>query len=332
MPKTTVVGAGSWGTALAILAADMGHQVTLWAHSRDSFTQLEQKRENTIYLPGFPLPDNIRPTMDPSSVRGADYCIFAVPSLHFRSTFRQFLGELEDGVVLISSIKGMETDSSKRISEIVKEESGERFIFSVLSGPSFAREVAEKHPTAVVIGTANKEVGRRIQHDFSHEYFRLYYNPDILGIELGASIKNIIAIAAGIVSGLGRGYNTTAGLITRGLAEMNRLAVRLGAHPGTLTGLAGLGDLVLTCTGHLSRNRQVGVELGKGKKLRDILAQTRMVAEGVRTTEAIYKLATGMNVSMPITEQMHQILYLDKDPRTAMRDLMLRRLKEEQEE
>jgi glycerol-3-phosphate dehydrogenase (NAD(P)+) len=236
---------------------------------------------------------------------------------------------LRDGSALISSIKGMEPDTSLRISEIVRELSQDRFEFSVLSGPSFAKEVAQQNPTAVVIGSENKEVGKEIQSDFSSKYFRLYYNSDVLGIEIGGCVKNIIAIAAGVVSGLGYGYNTLSGLITRGLAEVNRLAVDLGAYPATLMGLAGLGDLVLTCTGHLSRNRQVGVELGQGKNIVEITKNMRMVAEGVRTTQGIYALARKRNVDMPITQQVQKVLYEGHDPRAAILELMSRELKEE---
>jgi glycerol-3-phosphate dehydrogenase (NAD(P)+) len=330
MPKTTaVVGAGSWGTALAIHAAMCKHDVKLWVHSEDTLNTLVEKRTNDIYLPGFPLPQNAIPTSDNSCVSNADYVIFAVPSIHFRETFKRMLPHLRDGTVLISSIKGMEPDSSMRISEIIKDLSGNRFVYSVLSGPSFAKEVAQQNPTAVVIGTDDKEIGKEIQNDFSSAYFRLYYNPDVLGIEIGGSVKNIIAIAGGVVSGLGYGYNTLSGLITRGLTEVNRLAVNLGANESTLMGLAGLGDLVLTCTGHLSRNRQVGVELGKGKKINEITRNMRMVAEGVRTTQAIYTLARKRNVSMPITDQVYRVLYEDHDPRTAILELMSRELKEE---
>jgi glycerol-3-phosphate dehydrogenase (NAD(P)+) len=330
MPKqTAVVGAGSWGTALAIHAANCGQNVNLWVHSEDTLASLKENRSNEIYLPGFSLPANITPTSDPSSVAHSDYIIFAVPSIHFRQTFLKILPYLSAGSILISSIKGMEPDTSKRISEIVKELSGNRFVYSVLSGPSFAKEVAQQNPTAVVIGSDNKEIGKEIQNDFRSAYFRLYYNPDVLGIEIGGSVKNIIAIAGGVVSGLGYGYNTLSGLITRGLAEVNRLAVALGANPSTLMGLAGLGDLVLTCTGHLSRNRQVGVELGKGKKIDEITRNMRMVAEGVRTTQGIYSLAKKRGVSMPITEQVYKVLYDDHDPRTAILELMSRELKEE---
>jgi glycerol-3-phosphate dehydrogenase (NAD(P)+) len=327
--QTAVVGAGSWGTALAIHAANCGHSVNLWVHSEDTLKTLKEKRSNEIYLPGFPLPQNVTPTSDPSRVTNSDYIIFAIPSIHFRQTFLKMLPHLSDGSVLISSIKGMEPDTSKRISEIVKELSGDRFVYSVLSGPSFAKEVAQQNPTAVVIGSDHKEIGKEIQTDFRSSYFRLYYNPDVLGIEIGGSVKNIIAIAGGVVSGLGYGYNTLSGLITRGLTEVNRLAVALGANPSTLMGLAGLGDLVLTCTGHLSRNRQVGVELGKGKKIDEITRNMRMVAEGVRTTQGIYSLAKKRNVSMPITDQVYKVLYEDHDPRTAILELMSRELKEE---
>jgi glycerol-3-phosphate dehydrogenase (NAD(P)+) len=327
--QITVIGAGSWGTTLAIHAAKCGHVVKLWVHGDDTFSMLSTERVNKIYLPDFKLPENVEPTQSLECVAGADYVLFVVPSVYFRDIFHLFVPHLADQTVLISAIKGMEPRTSKRISEVVKDLSEDRYIYSVLSGPSFAKEVAEENPTAVVIGTQNKEVGKEIQQDFRSQYFRLYYNQDVLGIELGASIKNIIAIAAGVVSGLGYGYNTTSGLITRGLAELNRLAVRLGAHPSTLAGLAGLGDLVLTCTGHLSRNRQVGMELGRGKKIAEILSQTRMVAEGVRTTEAIYALSQKMQVSMPITEQVYKVLYENHDPRTAILELMSRELKEE---
>ncbi|MCI0416444.1 NAD(P)-dependent glycerol-3-phosphate dehydrogenase [bacterium] len=327
--KTAVIGAGSWGTTLAIHAARCGHDVPLWVHSEDTLKALSEKKANEIYLPGFLLPDNVHPTSDPGCVSDADYILFAVPSLHFRQTFLEILPHLRDQSVLISSIKGMEPNSSLRISEIVQELSGNRYIFSVLSGPSFAKEVAQRHPTAVVIGSDHKEVGKEIQSDFSSKYFRLYYNSDVLGIEIGGCVKNIIAIAAGVVSGLGYGYNTVSGLITRGLAEVNRLAVDLGANPATLMGLAGLGDLVLTCTGHLSRNRQVGVELGQGKKIDEITRNMRMVAEGIRTTEGIYALAGKRKVIMPITEQVHKVLYEGHDPRTAILELMSRELKEE---
>lgn len=330
MPKkTAVVGAGSWGTTLAIHAAKCGHDVSLWVHSQDTLKTLIEKKANEIYLPGIILPDNVQPTSDPGCVVNADYIIFAVPSLHFRKTFSTIMSHLRDQSVLISSIKGMEPDTSLRISEIVRELSQDRFIFSVLSGPSFAKEVAQQNPTAVVIGSENKEVGKEIQNDFSSKYFRLYYNSDVLGIEIGGCVKNIIAIAAGVVSGLGYGYNTLSGLITRGLAEVNRLAVNLGANPATLMGLAGLGDLVLTCTGHLSRNRQVGVELGQGKNINEITRNMRMVAEGIRTTQGIYALAKKRNIVMPITEQVQKVLYEGHDPRTAILELMSRELKEE---
>jgi glycerol-3-phosphate dehydrogenase (NAD(P)+) len=327
--KVAVIGAGSWGTALAIHSANCGHQVLLWVHSQDTLKVLRENRENKIYLPNFSLPSAIEPTSDPTAAAEADYALFAVPSLYFRKTFTTFLPYLKENTILISSIKGMEPDTSKRISEIVQELSGERFLYSVLSGPSFAKEVALQYPTAVVIGSINEEKGKQIQQDFRSSYFRLYYNNDVTGIEIAASIKNIIAIASGVVTGLGYGYNTTAGLITRGVAEMSRLAVHMGAKPATMAGLAGLGDLVLTCTGPLSRNRTVGVELGRGKKIQEIISGMRMIAEGVRTTEAIYSLIQKLKVSMPITEQVYKVLYLGHDPRTAILELMSRELKQE---
>jgi len=330
MSKTiSVIGAGSWGTALAIHAQQCGHRVRLWVHSPDTRRMLQEERVNNIYLPGFPLPDGIEITSDESCVVDSDYSLLVVPSMHFRTTFKRFQHHWKPGAVLISCIKGMEPETTKRISEIIQEMSGDQFQFSVLSGPSFAKEVAQHHPTAVVIGSENREIGKQIQTDLRSHYFRLYYNSDVLGIEVGASIKNIIAIAAGVVSGLGYGYNTVSGLITRGLAELNRLAVRLGANPATLSGLAGLGDLILTCTGHLSRNRHVGIELGRGKKIEEIISQMRMVAEGVRTTQAIYQLAGKLNVAMPITEQVYKVIYDRNDPRAAILQLMSRELKEE---
>jgi len=327
--RTVVVGAGSWGTALAIHIAKCGHKTSLWVHSEDNFHHLQETRENTTYLPGFPLPESLNITREAEAVKDADYVLFVVPSLHFRNTFRDFLPHLSKNTVLISCIKGMEPDSSKRISEIVHELTAGEFTYAVLSGPSFAKEVAQEHPTAVVVGSLNSEAGKQIQHDFRSPYFRLYYNSDVTGIEMGGCVKNIIAIASGVVSGLGYGYNTTAGLITRGLAEMNRLSVKFGANPATLAGLAGLGDLVLTCTGHLSRNRQVGVELGRGKSLSDILSATRMIAEGVRTTQGIHALARKEGIPMPITEQVYKVLYENQEPRTAIMELMLREPKSE---
>ncbi|PWT93244.1 MAG: glycerol-3-phosphate dehydrogenase [Acidobacteria bacterium] len=327
--KVAVIGAGSWGTALAMHAANCGHEVCLWVHSQDALKLLLETRENQIYFPGFKLPQKVTPTPEVSCVREVDRILFAVPSPHFRKVYEQILPNISDGAVLISAIKGMEPDSCKRISEVVKELSGNRFVYTVLSGPSFAQEVALKHPTAVVIGCGDIEISKEIQHDFSSNYFRLYYNPDITGIEVAACVKNIIAIAAGAVSGLGYGYNTLSGLITRGLAEVSRLVVALGGQPATLSGLAGLGDLILTCTGNLSRNRQVGIELGKGKKIHEITAQMRMVAEGVKTTKAIRTIAQRHGVSMPITEQVYRVIYEDQDPRDAILELMSRELKQE---
>jgi glycerol-3-phosphate dehydrogenase (NAD(P)+) len=330
MSKTiAIIGAGSWGTALAIHAHQCGHKVRLWVHSQDTLRTLQERRVNEIYLPGFEVPEGVDITSDPACVADADYSLFVVPSVHFRPTFTLFRPCWKSGAVLISCIKGMESTTSKRISEIVTEMSGNEFVYCVLSGPSFAKEVAEHHPTAVVIGSENREIGKQVQTDLHSKYFRLYYNSDVVGIEVGASIKNIIAIASGVVTGLGYGYNTVSGLITRGLAEMNRLAVGLGAEQTTLSGLAGLGDLILTCTGHLSRNRQVGLELGRGKTIDEITGRMRMVAEGVRTTEAIHRLAQKMNISMPITEQVYKVIYEKKDPRAAILELMTRELKEE---
>jgi glycerol-3-phosphate dehydrogenase (NAD(P)+) len=329
MTRVAVVGAGSWGTALAIHSSNCHHQVRLWVHSHDTLKSLRDARENKTYLPGFILPENVELTSDPGCVSDADYIIFVVPSVYFRKTFEAFIPHLQEKAVLISAIKGMEAETSKRVSEIVQELCPDRFIYSVLSGPSFAKEVVLQYPTAVVIGSDHEEKAKQIQHEFRSAYFRLYYNNDVAGIEIAASVKNVIAIASGVVTGLGYGYNTTAGLVTRGVAELSRLAVRMGANPSTMSGLAGLGDLVLTCTGPLSRNRTVGVELGRGKKINEIISQMRMIAEGVQTTAAIHALAKKLQVSMPITEQVYKVLYEGHDPRTAILELMSRELKQE---
>lgn len=334
MKKTAVIGAGSWGTALAIALtrSRQPHRIALWVFEADICELLRTKRVNDVFLPGFEMPREVEVTNDlGEALAGADIVLGVMPSGHARKLYEKMLPHLGPQMVFVSATKGLEPDSLERVTEILKKTVGVKFAprVAALSGPSFAREVARGDPTAVVIASPDAELAQLVQDEFSGPTFRLYTNDDVAGVELGGAVKNVIAIAAGVCEGLGFGYNTTAALITRGLAEMTRLALALGGRRETLAGLAGMGDLVLTCTGGLSRNRTVGVELGKGRKLQDIIGSMRMVAEGVSTTAATMQLARRMKVEMPITEQMYAVLYEGRAPREAIRDLMERRLKQE---
>lgn len=328
---TTVLGAGSWGTALAIQLCRAGHSVALWARDPEHVSEMIETRENRRYLQGFHLPPSLAPTSDlAESVRSADeLLVVGVPSHAVRETMEAARPHIADGTVLCSAAKGIEEGTSKRMSEVIAESTGQGDRVSVLTGPSFAREVAAEMPTVVTAAAANEETARFVQHAFASPMFRVYASEDPIGAEVGAAVKNVIAIAAGVSDGLGLGHNTRAAIITRGLAEVNRLAIKLGADPLTVTGLAGMGDLVLTCTGELSRNRSVGLKLGQGQKLSDILDGMSQVAEGVRNTLAIDDLAKSAGVEMPITAQMRCLLFEDKSPREAMVDLMTRQLKHE---
>jgi glycerol-3-phosphate dehydrogenase (NAD(P)+) len=329
VPELAIVGAGSWGTALAIVLAPRFDTVRLWAHDPGLAGEMGQCRENSLYLPGFRIPSNVRPTADLiEAVRDVKYVLLAVPSRYLRAVFRRAVPALNTGQIFVSATKGIEPGSLLRMSQVLRQEM-EQGRFAVLSGPTFAREIAKGEPAAVVIASDFSDTAAEIQHVFSGPTLRLYTNLDTAGVEIGASLKNVIAIAAGIVQGLGLGNNTVAALVTRGLAEIIRLAVALGGDPRTLAGLAGLGDLLLTCTGDLSRNRRVGIELARGRALPDILASTRMVAEGVETTFAAVELARRHSVEMPITEQMCLVLRHGKPPQDAMRDLMDRALTSE---
>ncbi len=331
--RTAVIGAGSWGTALARLLGEKGQDVTLWGHRADHMAELAASRENVRYLPGFTLPDTIRIESDPAAaVRGARCVLMVVPSHGFRDVFRRLLPHLDPGTLLVSAVKGIEVGTRMTMTGIMAEEAGGRrddFHYGVLSGPSFAKEVAEHQPTAVTIAFADQEAARAVQYLFATEYFRAYTGDDVIGLEISGAMKNVIAIAAGICDGLGYGLNTRAALITRGLAEITRMGVAMGARPLTFSGLGGLGDLVLTCTGSLSRNRTVGLKLGQGKTLGQALDEMTMVAEGVKTTKSCYNLARQLGVEMPILEQTYQVLYEDKDTRSAVRDLLGRDLKKE---
>lgn len=330
--KIGVLGGGSWGTTLAnMLAEKQDLEVELWVREPDLVDEIKEKRENSWYLPGIRLNDNLKVSSDLKEVvRYKDYYLVVVPTQFIRQTLIQVKDLFPMSPTIICASKGIEIASLSPLSKVIEESLAEKKpVYAILSGPSFAKEVSLKLPTAVSLGCANEQIGKRIQRIFSNNYFRVYYNSDYLGVELGGALKNVMALAAGIADGLGFGHDARAALITRGLAEMSRLGVALGARERTFMGLSGMGDLVLTCTGDLSRNRQVGLRLGKGEKLKEIIDSMRMVAEGVKTTEAVYKLAQKIGVDLPITSQVYAILYEGKDPREAVSKLMQRELKEE---
>jgi len=332
--KIAIIGGGSWGTALALALtrSTKPHRLALWAHSPDVVELLRTKRVNEVYLPGFKLPADVEVTgaLD-KALAGADIVLGVMPSAHAREMYRSMLPYLEPNSVFVSATKGLEPATHARISEVITEEISSKFSprIAVLSGPSFAVEVAEGDPTVVVLASADTALAAEIQEEFSGPRFRLYTNDDVIGTEIAGAVKNVIAIAAGVSTGLGFGTNTTAALVTRGLAEMTRLAVALGGRRETLAGLAGVGDLILTSTGALSRNRSVGIELGKGRELGEILGATRMVAEGVGSAAATLELARRAKIEMPITEKVHEVLIAGRATREAIRELMERRLKQE---
>jgi glycerol-3-phosphate dehydrogenase (NAD(P)+) len=336
MSRITVIGAGAWGTGLSIVLGRKGvHEVRLWAHEEDVQKSLAAARQNTKFLPEYPIPETVTATNNfQVALEGAEIVVSVMPSHYCRALFQQLHGYLRPKMLLVSATKGLENDSLMRMSEVITEVVSKGSGFSprigALSGPSFAKEVARGDPTAITIATTDSELGQTVQREFSDPSFRVYTNDDVIGVELGGALKNIIAIAAGVCDGLGLGHNSVAALITRGLAEITRLVTAAGGRRETMAGLAGLGDLVLTCTGELSRNRSVGVELGRGRKLTDIIAGMHgMVAEGVRTTTAAVGLAHKLAVEMPITEQMHLILQNGKAPREAIYELMTRTGKSE---
>lgn len=338
MTRIAILGAGSWGTALSVVLsrARKSHEISLWAHNRALAEALQSHRENSVYLAGVRLPDGIRVTGDlPTALASAQLVVGAVPSVYARSVYSQALPSVTPEMIFVSATKGLEPATHLRMSLVlaqVLEKAGSAQPsgrIAVLSGPSFAVEAARGEPTAVVLAAPEAALANRWQEELSGPSFRLYTNDDVLGVELAGAMKNVIAIAAGACQGLGLGSNPLAALITRGLAEMMRLAAALGARPETLSGLAGLGDLVLTCTGTLSRNRHVGIELGKGSKLAEILAGMRMVAEGVDTAAPLLELAREHGIAMPITEQVDAFLHRGKLPKDAIREIMDRPLKRE---
>ena len=323
-----VIGSGSWGTALAVHLAHTGHDVRLWARDASLSSEMAASRENRVYLPGIELPPALVPTPDMrAALDEAQFVVIAVPSHGVRDVARLANPHLPNACAIVSATKGLEEGSLLRMSQVLRQELPSGGDVVVLSGPSFASELARKLPTAIVAAGDSAVVVESVMAHFRSPALRLYGSSDVVGVELGGSLKNIIAIAAGVVEGLGLGHNALAALITRGLAELSRLAVALGAERDTLAGLAGLGDLVLTCTGDLSRNRQVGLALAKGEPLKDILARTRMVAEGVRTTEAALALSAKHGIELPIASGMSDVLSGRTDPQTAIRNLMGRKQK-----
>ncbi|WP_417914353.1 NAD(P)H-dependent glycerol-3-phosphate dehydrogenase [Candidatus Electronema sp. JM] len=334
--RTAVIGAGNWGTALAKLLADKGEEVRLWSRSPAHVDALRRDRENRRYLPGAALPASLQPADSLTCVADCQSVVMAVPSHGFREVFVQLVPLLQDSTVLVSAVKGIEIASGQTMcqvmqAELAKQGRSGRLHVGVLSGPSFADEVARAQPTAITVGFTDLAAAKAVQQLFSTPFFRVYTSSDIIGLEISAAMKNVIAIAAGIADGLGCGLNARAALITRGLAEITRLGVALGANPLTFAGLGGLGDLVLTCTGSLSRNRTVGLKLGEGRTLAQALAEMTMVAEGVKTTKSCWQLAASLGVEMPILAQVYQILYEDKPCEAAVQELFQRSLKEEVE-
>ncbi len=329
MRPLAVLGAGSWGTALAIALAPRFEEIRLWARATDRAEDIRELRENRPYLPGFRLPDHCTVSADlGTTLADAGIVLCAVPSSHLRNVSERAKPYVPAKGTIVSATKGVEQGTLKRMSQILAETLGNSHI-AVLSGPTFAKEVAAGEPAAVVIASQDITIAEQIQHAFATSTLRLYASGDVVGVELGAALKNVIAIGAGICRGLGLGSNSVAALITRGLAEIRRLSVAMGGEPRTLSGLAGLGDLVLTATGDLSRNRYVGVQLGQGRKLGEILAGMTMIAEGVSTCRGAHELGIERGIDLPIISQMNEVLYHGKDPRQAIRDLMERPLTSE---
>jgi glycerol-3-phosphate dehydrogenase (NAD(P)+) len=334
MLKVGVVGAGSWGTALANHLALKGLGVDLWVRERDVFHQIRDRRTNETFLPGIQLSEKIQPAQSFRKLAcEKDLVLIVVPSHVFRNTLYKLAPHLSAETPLVVGTKGIENETLMTMSQVVKcviPEYGSDH-FACLSGPSFAREVCEKHPTAVTLASSNEGLARHLQELFSTEYFRVYTTRDVVGVELGGALKNVIAIGAGVSDGLGFGSNARAALITRGAAEIARLGVSLGAEPVTFAGLAGIGDLILTCTGDLSRNRMVGLKIAQGMPLDKIISSMKMVAEGIKTSLSAYRLAKKMGIDMPITTEVYRIIYKGKDPHRAVKDVMTRELKVEPE-
>jgi glycerol-3-phosphate dehydrogenase (NAD(P)+) len=332
MRTIAVLGAGSWGTALSVHLAKQGHQVRLWGRDERLVDEMRIQRTNAVYLAGVGLAKSVSVTSDlQEALNHADLVVSAVPSHGCRAVLRAAAPYIKAGATMVSATKGLEADTLLRLSEVIKEEVGPSRSVVALSGPSFAIEVAHELPTAVVVASSDPAAIEIVQSEFRGPYFRLYGSDDVIGVETGGALKNVIAIAAGVVEGLGLGHNALAGLITRGLAELTRLACATGGRRETLAGLSGLGDLVLTCTGDLSRNRHVGIELARGRQLDEILAGMKMIAEGVRTTGAALTLGARHGIELPIATQMAEVLAGRADVRSALEALMVRRQRAEAE-
>jgi glycerol-3-phosphate dehydrogenase (NAD(P)+) len=332
LKNLAIIGAGSWGTALAIVLAPRFPRVRLWVYETDLAARMRLSRENDVYLPGFQLAEHVEVVSDlPGALDGADIVLSVMPSHLVRRIYQDMLPYLHESMLFVSATKGLENGSLLRTSEVIQESLSAKMTprIAVISGPTFAKEVARFEPTALVVASSDADVADRVQAAFSGPTFRLYTSSDTISVEIGGSVKNVVAIGAGVLHGMGLGHNPMAALITRGLAEMTRLAVAMGGKALTLSGLAGLGDLVLTCNGELSRNRTVGVELAHGRKLEEIVGSMRMVAEGIKTTNAAVDLAQRYSVEMPISEQMFQVLNFGVSPREAIQRLMERSLKGE---
>jgi glycerol-3-phosphate dehydrogenase (NAD(P)+) len=329
--KISIIGAGSFGTAMALAASRGGNEVMLWAHDPSVAATIRQTKRNPLYLPNAEFGDNVYATNELAEAAAFSDTLFMItPSHHYRRVLGDLASTIERPVSVISGTKGIEIASLERMSQITADVLGERMqAFAVLSGPTFAAEVAKGDPTAAVIASKNIDFAQEAQQCLSGPTFRIYFSDDVVGVELSGALKNVIAIASGVLEGLGLGSNTTAALITRGLHEMTKLGVALGGKLETYAGLAGMGDLVLTCTGSLSRNRTVGVELGRGQKLASILDESRFVAEGVKTSKSARQLAERHHIEMPITSEMYRVLYENEEPRSAIQRLMTRALKAE---
>ncbi len=330
--KVSVLGAGGWGTTLAILLHNNGHNVTLWEYKRNYAKSLAKNRENKTYLPGFKIPNEIQITYSLEDACENQYMIvIAVPTQFIRGVLDKLKSINYGDAVFVSVSKGIENDTLLTVSQIIKDDLKDidESKIGVLSGPSHAEEVVKKIPTAVVAASTSEETAKKIQVAFMTSYFRVYSSTDIIGVELGGALKNVIAIGAGIIDGAGFGDNTKAAIMTRGIAEISKMGIAIGAAPETFAGLSGMGDLIVTCMSRHSRNRFVGEQIGKGKKLKDILKSMEMVAEGVRTCKSVYELSRKFQIETPIVDAVYSILYLEKDPFNVTYDLMTREMKSE---
>jgi glycerol-3-phosphate dehydrogenase (NAD(P)+) len=326
----TVLGAGSWGVTLAQLLAEKGNRVRVWCFLDEEAEMLESERERSDILPGVKLPENVSISTDAAATAdGAEIVLFVVPSFGVRATAERIKETIHPDALVVSAAKGIEEGTYKRMTEVLELELGKTRGVAALSGPSHAEEVSRKMPTTVTVASTDEAAAANLQELFMTPYFRVYTNDDVIGVEMGAALKNVIAIASGVADGLGFGDNSKGALLTRGLAEIKRLGVDMGARPETFAGLSGLGDLITTCMSRHSRNRYVGEKLGRGEKLDDIIAGMKMVAEGVKTTRTARELARARDVEMPITEEMYNVMFEGKDPREAVNDLMTREAKAE---